>query len=99
MIGQTSKFNLDLHGMDYNQSLYIIQQCLINTIILLRYLCRAVLVPFTHKPPKVSPDVLDKVLEDARAAFPELLRVGKYLEDMESNAFKVNMSCMHVQTS
>ena len=62
-------------------------------VTLYRYLY-PVLVPFTFTVAKVNPDVMATILEQASAAFPDALRVGKYLEDLGSEDLK--MACERV---
>ena len=44
--------------------------------------------PFVFEPPQVELHVLSRVIEDAPAAFPSLLAVGKKLEDMSADCLR-----------
>ena len=51
-------------------------------------LARVVLVPFAYDPPPITPDVLDNLLQDAPAALPHALLVGKDLVMTESSTLR-----------
>ena len=53
-----------------------------------RFLARVVLVPFAYDPPPITPDVLDNLLQDAPAALPHALLVGKDLVTTESSTLR-----------
>lgn len=46
---------------------------------------RAVLIPFKFQPSQVELRVLHHLLQDAPAAFPKLLAVGKWLERVDED--------------
>ena len=54
----------------------------------LRYLARAILVPFVHEAPSVELGALAQIIEEAPATFPILLSVGKKLESMEMSTLQ-----------
>ena len=56
------------------------QQSCIHCNVMIRYLSRALLVPFVFEAPEVEIGVLTEVLEQAPSAFPALLSVGRKIE-------------------
>ena len=53
-----------------------------------RYLSRAVPIPFAFDAPRITPDFLGTLLEEAPAAQPQVLQVGKSLVDTDSSSLQ-----------
>ena len=63
--------------------------CLILPIIFVhlhpcRYLARVILVPFVLESGEVTLDKLKKIQEEVVSAFPEVLRIGYFLENCDA---------------